>query len=121
MRISVCDKENYWSRSINLESVGINTQAFTYAPANPVGRASRADMEVMMEDVIKFENQFPIQPGAQVPGRKRASSRMYALICCSEVNQCDVWTTLLLPAVLTLKLFARRDAPSHVALSPSQA
>ena len=76
MRISVCETENYWSRSINLESVGINTQAFTYAPVNTVGHASRMEMDVMVEDVIKFENQFPIQPGAQVPGRKRSSSRM---------------------------------------------
>lgn len=74
MRLSVDDK--YWSKTINLESVGINAQTHTYAPVNPVGRASRMDMEVMMEDVIKFENQFPIQPGAQVPGRKRNSSRM---------------------------------------------
>ncbi|KAL3144165.1 hypothetical protein ABBQ32_003949 [Trebouxia sp. C0010 RCD-2024] len=74
MRVSVDDK--YWSKTINLESVGINAQTHTYAPVNPVGRASRMDMEVMMEDVIKFENQFPIQPGAQVPGRKRGSSRM---------------------------------------------
>lgn len=77
MRISV--HENYWSKTINLESVGINTQAHTYAPTNSVGRASRMDMDVMMEDVMKFENQFPIEPGAQVPGRKRTSSRMYAL------------------------------------------
>ncbi|DBA93880.1 TPA: hypothetical protein ACH3X3_013925 [Trebouxia sp. C0006] len=74
MRISV--HESYWSKTINLESVGINTQTHTYAPTNSVGRASRMDMDVMMEDVIKFENQFPIEPGAQVPGRKRDSSRM---------------------------------------------
>ncbi|KAL0042783.1 hypothetical protein WJX79_011021 [Trebouxia sp. C0005] len=74
MRISV--HESYWSKTINLESVGINTQTHTYAPTNSVGRASRMDMDVMMEDVIKFENQFPIEPGAQVPGRKRNSSRM---------------------------------------------
>ena len=85
MRMSV--HPNYWSKTINLESVGINTQAHTYAPVNPVGRASRMEMDVMMEDVIKFENQFPIQPGAQVPGRKRNSSRMYAAVlpvsaCC---------------------------------------
>jgi len=78
MRISV--HESYWSKTINLESVGINTQTHTYAPTNSVGRASRMDMDVMMEDVIKFENQFPIEPGAQVPGRKRNSSRMYAFV-----------------------------------------
>ena len=77
----ICVHDNYWSKTINLESVGINTQAHTYAPVNPVGRASRVEMDVMMEDVIKFENQFPIQPGVQVPGRKRDSSRMYALLC----------------------------------------
>ncbi len=80
MRISV--HESYWSKTINLESVGINTQTHTYAPTNSVGRASRMDMDVMMEDVIKFENQFPIEPGAQVPGRKRDSSRMYGFSLC---------------------------------------
>lgn len=74
MRMSV--HPNYWSKTINLESVGINSQAHTYAPVNAVGRASRLEMDAMVEDVIKFENQHPIQPGAQVPARKRNSSRM---------------------------------------------
>lgn len=101
MRISV--HENYWSKTINLESVGINTQAHTYAPTNSVGRASRMDMDVMMEDVMKFENQFPIEPGAQVPGRKRTSSRMYALPLIPFIYGHSVCTP-----------FAQPNHPSHI-------
>ena len=74
--VKLCVHPSYWSRSINLETLGINSRAHVFAPVNSSSHPTPRP-EVVGEDVLRFETSSPIAPGkAEAVGKKRGVSSL---------------------------------------------
>ncbi|KAK9808775.1 hypothetical protein WJX72_003363 [[Myrmecia] bisecta] len=84
--MKMCVHPGHWSRSINLDSLGINGSTYVLGPTNPSGRR-----EMLTEDVVRFEVQQTIAPRGMSP-RGRNNSRLHSRLSPLRRNKDEIGT-----------------------------